>query len=178
MKKILLSALAVATIFLNSCTDDLLDVKFGITLATVNFTLPAQTQAGSYDLEPTLVTLNLDSIADANGVDLSKFKSVKVKSCNIKIVSPGGANFDPLQSAVAFFRDPASGQATGKRIASIDNIPDGVNEVNLIVVDENILDMIKVPFEVFANVTTTEPIGQAVGMEARIELEVVANPTN
>ncbi len=178
MKKILLSALAVTSLFLNSCTDDLLDVKFGITLATVNFTLPAQTQTGSFDLAPTIISLNLDSIADANGVDLAKFESVKVKSCNIRIVSPTGANFNPLQSAVAFFRDPASGQATGKRIASIDNIPDGLTEVNLIVVDENVLDIIKVPFEVSANVTTTEPIGQAIGMEARIELEVVANPTN
>lgn len=178
MKTIILSALAASMVFLNACSDDMLDVKFDLPLGKVTFTLPAQTSSGTFDLSPTTIALNLDSIASANGVSLDKFETVKVKSCMFKILSPAGANFNALQSAEAFVRDPASGQATGKRIAMIENIPDGKTELELLMIDENVLDIIRKPFEISAKVVTTEPVSQATSIEATIVLEVVANPTN
>lgn len=176
MKKLLFTALVASIGFLSSCSDELLDVKFDLPLGKVTFTLPAQSAAGTFNLDPTTIALNLDSIAEDNGVTLDKFKSVKVKSCLFKILSPAGANFNPLSSAEAYVRDPASGQATGKRIAMIENIPDGKTELEMIVADENVLDIIRRPFEISATVTTTEPISQATSIEATIVLEVVANP--
>lgn len=176
MKKLILSAFVAATAFLSACSDDLLDVKFDLNLAKVTFTLPAQASSGTHNLDPTTINLNLDSIAEANGVTLDKFQSVKVKSCVFKILSPAGANFNALQSAEASVRESGSGLATGRRIAMIENIPDGKTELEMLIADENILDIVKKPFEISASVVTTEPVSQAMSIEATIVLEVVANP--
>lgn len=176
MKKIIFSLLASSVLLMTSCSDNLLDIKFNIDMGKVQFTIPAQSTSGTFNLEPTVVELNLDSIAKANNVDINKFKSAKVKSASVIILSPSGGNFDAISMAELNAREKGSGLATGKRIASASNIPKGTTKLDLEVSGEDLLPIIKVPFEVAGSVTTTEPIGQATSLEATIVLEVVANP--
>lgn len=177
MKKILLSLAVASMAFLNSCTDDILDIKFNVNMVKVTFILPSQTAAGTFDLDPTLVDLNLDSIAKANNVSIDKIKSAKVHSATIKILSPTDMTFNPLSSASLSCREKGSGLATGKRMCSISNVPRDVKELTLETSGEDLLPIIKMPFEVWATITTTEPIAQASTLEATVVFEIVANPT-
>ena len=177
MKRILLS-LAVASIALfNSCTDDILDIKFNVNMVKVTFILPSQTAAGTFDLDPTSVDLNLDSIAKANNVSLDKIKSAKVHSATIKILSPSDMTFNPLSSASLSVKAPGSGLATGRRMCSVSSVPRDVKELTLETSGEDLLPLIRNPFEVWATLTTTEPIAQASTLEATVVFEIVANPT-
>lgn len=160
-----------------SCTDDILDIKFKVNMVKVTFILPSQTASGTFDLDPTLVDLNLDSIATANNVSLDKLKSAKVSSATIKLLSPADGNFNPLSSASLSVREKGSGLATGRRMCSIANVPREAKELTLETTGEDVLPIIKTPFEVWATITTTEPIAQASTLEATVVFEIVANPT-
>ena len=131
MKKILLSLAVASMAFFNSCTDDILDIKFNVNMVKVTFILPSQTAAGTFDLDPTKVDLNLDSIAKANNVSIDKIKSAKVHTASIRILSPNDMTFNALSSASLSVREHGSGQATGKRMCSISTVPRDVKELNL-----------------------------------------------
>ena len=62
-------------------------------------------------------------------------------------------------------------------MCSIANVPREAKELTLETTGEDVLPIIKTPFEVWATITTTEPIAQASTLEATVVFEIVANPT-
>lgn len=87
---------AIALMLLSSTCKEKLDIAINKTSASEEFTIEKGTPVGAIS-KVMAVDVDLQQIASDNGVDLDKFKSLKIKG--LVVESTNGVNFDALNSA-------------------------------------------------------------------------------
>lgn len=180
MKKInlILFALTAVTIF-PSCNEDLFDIKFGMNVKEISYTIQPTTTAGDIILEPTAQAFNLDSIAAANGTTLDKVKNVFIKKVTATLVDPPTSNFEIIQSGFVQVQVGTIGDPDFDllRIAELTTPPGPVNVFEIPATSVDILPYAKKPLLTFSGkLVTNGPLTQATKIKITVELEVVANP--
>jgi hypothetical protein len=174
MKALKLFVFSLIAFSFSGCDEELFDIKFGLNTKDVTFTIPATSVAGEIILDPTTQSINLDSLASANGADISKIKSVKAKKITAIIESPATADFGILQSGFITIEAPG---VPNVHIAEISSAPGAVKEFEIIPLDVNLLDYARKPqLTVAGKLVTNGPVLEAVTVKLKIEFEVVANP--
>ena len=174
MKHLKMIVLGLIAISFSGCTDDLLDIHFGLNVKEVTYTLQPTQQAGDIVLDPMTQPINLDSIATASGANLGKVKSVKIKKLTVIHESPATGNFDILSSG--FFTVEATDLPL-IHVADFTHTADGSKEMELTPTDADLLEYGKKPMLTIAGkLTTNGPLTEATKVRLRIEFEVTANP--
>lgn len=181
MKAIKLFVFSLIAFSFSGCDDELFDIKFNMPSIEVKYTLEPKDTAGIIVLTPSVQTINLDSLALANGTDLSKLKSCKVTKITIMIESPATANFDALDggflnASIGITGDPDFDLL---RIAEIKDVPKGVTQIDVTPTDVDLLKFAKkTHFTISGELRTNKPIVEKMNLKCIIETEVVANPVS
>ena len=180
MKKIYLILFALSSMaYFQSCKEDLFDIKFGLNAKEVEYTIQPTTTAGDIILEPTSQSLNLDSIAKANGTNLDKVKNVFIKKVTATLVDPASSNFEIIQSGFIQVQVGIQGDPDFDllRIAELTNAPGPVKEFEIPATKADVLPFAKKPVMTFSGkLVTNGPVTQATRIKIKVEFEVVANP--
>lgn len=174
MKLIKLLTLALVVTGFGACKKELFDIKFGLNTKDATFTIKPHAAAGTFTVDSTFQNVNLDSIAKANGADVSKVKSAKIKKITLTILSPSTANFDIVESGKILLGSNTLPLIT---VASFNNIPDGATTFDITPDDVDILPYAK-GSTIFtsAEVTTNGPVTEPIKVKLTVTFEIVANP--
>jgi len=174
MKAIKLLVFSLIAFSFSGCDEELFDIKFGLNTKDVTFTIPATAVAGEIILDPTTQSINLDSLASANGADISKIKSVKAKKITAFIESPATADFSVLQSGLISIESPG---VLLVDIAKISVAPGAVKEFEIIPLDVNLLHYARKPqLTIAGKLVTNGPLLEAITIRLKIDYEIIANP--
>ncbi len=174
MKTIKLFVFSLIAFSFSGCGEELFDIKFGLNTKDVTFTIPATSVAGDIILDPATQSLNLDSLASANGADISKIKSVKAKKITAIIESPATADFSLIQSGFISIEAPGIELV---HVAEITLAPGAVKQFEIIPLDVNLMDFARKPqLTVAGKLVTSGPVLEPIKLKLKIEFEVIANP--
>jgi hypothetical protein len=174
MKALKLLVFSLVAFSFSGCDEELFDIKFGLNTKDVSFTIPQTSTAGPIDLGPFTQAVNLDSLAKANGADISKIKSVKAKKITAIIESPATADFGIIQSGFISIESPGVPLVN---IADITIAPGAVKEFAIIPLDVNLMNYARKPsLTIAGKLVTSGPVLEAVEVKLKIEFEVIANP--
>lgn len=179
MKTIKLLTFSLIVFLYSGCKDELFDLKFNMPTIEATYTLEPKDTAGIIVLTPSIQTINLDSVASANGTDLGKLKSCKITKITIMIESPATANFDALDGGFLNVSTGIQGDPDFDllRIAEINNVPKGVTQIEVTPADADLLKFAKMTkFTVSGELRTNSPILETMKLRCLIETQVVANP--
>lgn len=175
MKKLLIIALLLPVFSFFGCPEDLLEIKFSMDMADVEFKIKPNAEAGIYALDTAEVTSTLKEELDKHGADISKLTSIHLKSAILTILSPDGQTFSPVDNAVLFMETNVMPQTN---IADVNNDGASVEKLDLDVNSD--LDLIEAMkdelIRVSGNVTTNSAVDEEITMRAKITVEVVADP--
>ena len=174
MKALKLLVFSLVAFSFSGCGEELFDIKFGLNTKDVSFTIPSTSVAVEIILDPTTQSLNLDSLASANGADISKIKSVKVSKITAMIESPATADFGLIQSGFISIESPGVPLV---HIADITIAPGAVKEFEIIPLDVNLMDYARKPqLTVAGKLVTSGPVLEPVKLKLKIVFSVIANP--
>ncbi len=126
-------------IILNSC-EDLLN-QAGLNLFSdyqdVEFTIEPMA-AGEYSIVETMDAINVDSIISDS--DAPNVEELVLHEATLEIKNQGGTqNFDAFESFEAIVASDAFSEIT---VASITNIPDGLDKLTLDIIDTNLINYV------------------------------------
>ncbi|MCC6721592.1 MAG: hypothetical protein IT243_05275 [Bacteroidia bacterium] len=160
-----------------SCNEDLFDIKFGLNAKEVTYKINPTTQAGDIILEPMIQSLNLDSLAQANGTTLDKVKNVFIRKITATILNPPGKNFEIINSGYIETGIQGDPDFDLLRLAEIITPPGPVTEFDITPTNADILKYAKRPQINFSGkLVTNGPLTDTTTLKLKVEFEVVANP--
>lgn len=176
MKKLLLSLLAVSSLFLfNSCEDGLINFNVEQSVAAGTIVIGATNDVGTTDFSETIVGLNIDSILEANGVKVADLKSVTVKSIELEILNAATSSFDPFQSFESILETPGLEPII---VTQYDGFPDGATLVKIDGADITDVDfkdyVTATDFQFKGNITNDQPIPEDVTLAIRVNFNIKA----
>jgi len=177
MKHLKFLFIGLFALSLSGCDEALFDIVFGLNTADIKFVVEPTAEAGDIILAPTTRKVNLDSLAVANGADINKLKSVKVKKMTAFVDLPAHANFDVFETGEVTIG--AVGLPT-KIIGKFASMPKGLKQFEIIPEpDVNLLDYArKTEITVTGKLVTNGPVIEPITVRLLMEFEVIANPVN
>lgn len=135
----LLNLCAAGLILLFTACDKLSEIEFDLSSGSVVLDVAPDTLVGAGQFGEKDIIVKLDSILEAKNVDRDKLKSAKIKKITMTIIEPSGANFDVIDYFDAELSAPGLAM---KKVASLNPVPQGQNEVNLNSTNDELLDYI------------------------------------
>jgi len=175
MKKLFIIALIIPLFSFFGCPEDILEINFTMTMADVEFIQHPDEEPGVHWFDTAVVVSTLEEELDKHGADISKVKSVKLKTAKMSIVNPVDFTFSPVDYAQLTFRSEsfpeqiiAEANINGQAIQSVDlDVNTDVDLLSAMKDDE---------MEIFGSVTINQAVDEQVIFRGEVTVEVVADP--
>jgi hypothetical protein len=173
MKQLFLAAVALLAFVGTACdaVDDLL--TFYITEETT-IVIASNFPIGLAPVVPVEVTTNSNETFKNNDTRAELVKDVTLDKLTLSIAEPQGQNFDFLSKIEIFIS--SEGNNTIK-VAYLENIPKGVNEITLESTNVKLDEYIKRDsYTISTKATLAKPVAQDTKIKAKIRFKVTADP--
>lgn len=173
MKKLFLTLILIATVFC-SCEELGKLTQFTLPLST-KVTVPKVLVAGALDISTPVIVTKIDSFMIKNNIEESSIQKITLKSLDLKVNTPIGANFNFLKTINIYLVDGA----TKVKVASLSPVPENAStsiSLNVESVDlkQYILkDSFVLKFEVESDATTSTETEVEVSPKFAIDLKVL-----
>ncbi|OAV45708.1 hypothetical protein [Lewinella sp. 4G2] len=176
--RILLAFLAVTALMASSCDlieDAVPDIAFNVEGSEINFTLPAQDEAGTFSVVAADIPSDVKAELDAEDIDDERVKSIGLISIELLISDANAAvDFGVIDDVTATlsapgFADLELADLTGERLSG-DRVQLDVDQVDL-------TDRLLAESATYTvTITTNDSIPAPVELTARPTFAVVASP--
>ena len=156
-----------------SCDDLFGLLNFDSGEYTLEFVVSPLDEVGYHIFSEKVFESDLDSILAANDVSEDRLKEVIIKEAIARITDPDTTVFfDPLASfSVSLYTDSLG----EKNIASMDPVPDGVREIKLSLVDDDLKNYMFAPdFMISAMGALSEQIFNPIPVQVKVRFELKA----
>jgi len=160
-----------------SCEDLLSDfLTFDSNYYVIDFAVDPTDRTGYHIFTEETARSDIDSLLEANNVLREKLKEVHAKEAVVKITDADASNtFDPLEKLSVTIYTKSLGEKT---IASIDQIPDGLRDLTLILEEDDLMDYLFEDEFVLSTIgILKERTYKIIPMQARVKFEFKAGIT-
>ena len=152
----ILILLSVAVLFSTACDDLLSDLlKFNSQWYPAEFSIDPSYALGDTVLTTDEISVNVDSVLEANGISKENLRSVRMSDAKITVLTEG-YNFDPLTRVDFFMDSPGLGLT---KVAWLDTVPQGVTTIELDLNKDDLSDYLEEDSFIF---TATGHLGEKV----------------
>ena len=142
---------------------------------TENIRIPASPVLGTLvSLTPLAVTTRSEDTFRNNNTRADLVKNVSLNKLTLTITDPNGQTFDFLQKIEIYISTNANNQI---RLAYLDQVPRGVNAIELVSTDAKLDDYLKAAsYTLTTKVQTSQALAREVTIRADSRFKVTADP--
>ena len=164
----------MVVLLMTSCDwfDKILSVDFTTSSTDVSFILDP-TSAGSHELKVKVFESDLEQEIKDNGGDIKNLKSVEMEEATAMVLT-SDQTLDPFQSLEVIVS--ADGMPD-KKVAWVDNIPDGVTSVDLSITTDELKDLLNQDkYTVTINGVLDHDLTESIEMKVSVKYHVTVGP--